>query len=169
MIPVSRDEILSCFAGILAVLKTLHKLHPAITCKTFHPRTGSLFCTARILLYRDKVFPCNRFSQPRWDEKVNQKISTEVPFNRLKIFLLCFYNLYDVNLWKKKVNKYLCRVSLFYRSSHWRSSAKMVFLKFLQYSQGKTCVGVSLWAFKSVILSKRDSNIDIFLWILRKF
>ena len=37
MIPVSRDEILSRFAGIPAILQTLHKLHPAITCKTFHP------------------------------------------------------------------------------------------------------------------------------------
>ena len=47
MIPVSRDEILSRFAGIPVVLQTLHKLHPAISCKIFHPgKTGSLFCTA---------------------------------------------------------------------------------------------------------------------------
>ena len=68
MISVSQDEILSRFAGISAVLQTLHKLHPAITCKTFHPiKTGSLFCTAGIPLCRDEIFPCNRFSPPRRD------------------------------------------------------------------------------------------------------
>ena len=70
---------------------------------------------------------------------------------------------------RKKVNKYLCRISSFYRSSHRRCSAKKVFLKILQYSQENTCVGVSLRTFKSAILSKRDSNADIFLWILRNF
>ena len=63
MIPVSRDEIL---------LQTLHKLHPAITCKTFRPgKTGSLFCKAGIPLFRDEIFPCNRFGLPRRDKKVN--------------------------------------------------------------------------------------------------
>ena len=37
MIPVGRDEILSRYARIPEVLWTLHKLHPAITFKTFHP------------------------------------------------------------------------------------------------------------------------------------
>ena len=72
MIPVGRDEILSRFIGIPAMLSTLHKLHPAITCKKFHPgKTGSLYCTAGIPLCRDEIFPCNRFSPPKWDEKVN--------------------------------------------------------------------------------------------------
>ena len=70
MIPISWDEILSRFAGIPAVLQTLHKLHPAITCKTFNPgKTGSLFRTAEIPLCRDEIFPCNRFIPPRWDKK----------------------------------------------------------------------------------------------------
>ena len=70
---------------------------------------------------------------------------------------------------RKKVNKYLGRISSFYRSSHWRCSAKKVFLKGVQYSHEDTCVGVSLRAFKSSILSKRGSNADVFLWILRNF
>ena len=37
MIPFGRDEILSRFAGILAVLETLQKFHLLITCKKFHP------------------------------------------------------------------------------------------------------------------------------------
>ena len=37
MIPVGQDEILSSFAGILAVLKTLHKSNPMITCEKFGP------------------------------------------------------------------------------------------------------------------------------------
>ena len=38
------DEILSLFTRIQAVLKTLHKLYPAITCKHFHPdKARSLF------------------------------------------------------------------------------------------------------------------------------
>ena len=74
MIPVSRDEILSRFAGIPAVLWILHKLHPAITCKTFHPCwTGSLLCTAGIPLCRDEIFPCNHLSPPRRDKKVNYR------------------------------------------------------------------------------------------------
>ena len=36
MILVGRDEILSRFARIRAVLKTLHKLYPEITCEKFH-------------------------------------------------------------------------------------------------------------------------------------
>ena len=58
MIPVSRDEILPRFAGIPAVLQNLHKLHRAITCKTFHPGwTGSLLCTAgtKRLIWRQSV------------------------------------------------------------------------------------------------------------------
>ena len=97
MIPLSRDEILSRFAEIPAV--TLHKLHPAITCKTLHRgKMGSLFCTAEIPLSRDEIFSYNCFNPPRRDKKVNLKISIEVHFNRSKIFLLCFYDTYDVNL-----------------------------------------------------------------------
>ena len=79
MIPVSWDEILSRFAGIPVVLYTLHNLHPAITCKTFHPeKTGSLFCTAGIPLCRDEIFPCNRFSLPRRDKKVSGGIGIKI-------------------------------------------------------------------------------------------
>ena len=47
VIPVGRDEILSHFSGIPAVLYTFHKLHPTITCKAFHPgKTGFFFCAA---------------------------------------------------------------------------------------------------------------------------
>ena len=72
MIQVSQDETVSCFAGILSVLYTLHKLHPVITYKTFHSdKTGFVFCTARILLCWDEIFPCNHFSPPRQDKEVN--------------------------------------------------------------------------------------------------
>ena len=72
MISVDRDEILLRLAGIPAV--TLHKLHPAITCKKFNPgKTGSLFSvsTAGIPVCQDEIFPYNRFSPPKRDEKVN--------------------------------------------------------------------------------------------------
>ena len=78
-----------------------------ITCKKFYPsKMGSLFCTARILLYCwDEIFPYNCFSPPRQDEKFNKqislKISIKVHFNRPKISLLCFYDAYDTNLWEK--------------------------------------------------------------------
>ena len=72
IIPVSRGEILSRFTGIWAVLKTLHKFHPAITPKTFyHGKTGSLFFTVGIPLCRDEVSLCNRFSPPRRGKKVD--------------------------------------------------------------------------------------------------
>ena len=106
MIPVNRDQILLRFARIPTekeIPGSLHKLRPVITCKTFHPcKTGSLFCTAGIPLCRDVIFSCNRFSPRRGDKKVNWKISIEVHFNRSSIFLLCFYDSYDVNLWEKK-------------------------------------------------------------------
>ena len=74
MNPVDRDEILSGFAGILAVLQILHKLYLVITCKKFHPsKAGYLFCTAGIPLCRDKTFPCNHFSPPKQDEKLINK------------------------------------------------------------------------------------------------
>ena len=67
-VSVVRDEILSCFTGILAVLGILHKLYLAITCKKFHPdKAGSLFCTAGIPLCRNEIFPCNCFSPPKRD------------------------------------------------------------------------------------------------------
>ena len=67
----------------------------------------------------------------------------------------------------RKNVKCLCGNSSFYRSIHRRCSAEKVFLKVLHYSQENTCVGVSLRTFTSAILSKRDSNADVFLWILR--
>ena len=88
---------------------------------------GSLFCTAGIPLCREEIFPCNRFSPPMRDKKVNSKISIEVHFNRSKIFILCFYHSYDVNLWEKKLTNIFVS---FYRSSHRRCSAKKLVLKF---------------------------------------
>ena len=70
---------------------------------------------------------------------------------------------------EKKVNKYLFRISWFYRSSQWRCSAKKVFLKILQYSQKNTCVEVSLKAFKFTILLTRDTNTYVSLWILQNY
>ena len=158
MIPVVRDDILSCLTGIPAVLWTLHKLHPAITRKKFDPgKTRSPFYTAGIPLCRNEIFPCSRFSPRNQEEKVNQKISTEVHFNRSKIFLLCFYDAYDV-ICEKKVNKCPCGISSFYRSIQRRYSAKKVFLKILQYSQKNTFVGVSLQAFRFAILLTRDTS-----------
>ena len=45
-----------------------------------------------------------------------------------------------MSLCEKKVSKYLCRISSFYRSSHRRHSAKDMFLKNSQYSHRKTTV-----------------------------
>ena len=42
-------------------------------------------------------------------------------------------------------------------------------LKITQNSQENTCVGVSLQAFRSATLSKRDSNISVFLWFCKIF
>ena len=51
-IPVGRDEILSHFADIPAVLVRL-----AITCEKCHPgKVESLFCTAGISLCRDEIW-----------------------------------------------------------------------------------------------------------------
>ena len=60
---------------------------------------------------------------------------------------------------RKKVNKYLCRILLFYGSSHRRCSAKKVFLKILKNSNENTCVGVSLQVFRSANLFKGDQHL----------
>ena len=70
---------------------------------------------------------------------------------------------------RKKILKCLCRISLFYRSNHRKHSAKKIILKILRFSQENNSVGVSVQWFSSAILSKRDSNIDVFKWILRTF
>ena len=72
--------------------------------------------------------------------------------------------------WASATNVFL-RIYEFFknsRSSHRRSSVKKVFLKISQYSQENTCVWASLMSFESTLL-KRDSNTDIFTWILQKF
>ena len=132
----------------------------------FHPRKMEyLFCTARIPLCWDKIFPCNHFSPLRQDKKVSKKYSQKYISIDRKYFYCVFTTLWRQSV-RKKVNKYLCRTSLFYRSRHWKCSAKKVFLIVLQYSQENICVGVSLQAFKSAIASKRDSSAVVFLWIL---
>ena len=133
MILVKGDEILSRFAGIPAVLQTLHKLHPAITCKTFYVKR-SVFCTAGIPLCRDKTFSC---------------ISSASlgGINRSKIEN------------RSKVNKYLRRISSFYRRRHRRCSAKKVFLKLLQYSQENTCVRVSFRSFNLQFYQKETPKL----------
>ena len=51
MILFDRYEILSHSAAIPAILQTLHKLYPAISCEKLHSgKTGSFFCTAGIPL-----------------------------------------------------------------------------------------------------------------------
>ena len=71
MILVDQEKILSCFARVPAVLKTLHKLYSAIACEKFlYCKAESLFCTVGIPLYWDKIFPSDRFSPPKRDEKV---------------------------------------------------------------------------------------------------
>ena len=72
MIPVSRDEILSRFAGIRQCCKLFINYILLLHGKMFHPgKTGSLFCTAAILLCWEAIFPRNRFSPSRRDKKVN--------------------------------------------------------------------------------------------------
>ena len=84
-------------------------------------------------------------------------------------YLYCVFTTHMTLSVRKNFYKHLCRISLFYRSSYWRCSAKKLFLKILQYSQENTYVGVSSRTFKSAILSKRDSKANVFLWILRNF
>ena len=56
-------------------------------------------------------------------KKISLKVNIEVHFDGSKIFLSCFYDAYEVNLWERKVNRYLCRISSFYKSNHQRRSA----------------------------------------------
>ena len=89
MIPVRQTEILPYFAVIQAVLQILHKLYLTITHKKFHPgKARSLFCNAEISVFRNKIFPCNCFSPPKWDEKVKRiligKIHPQIKLKHLR-------------------------------------------------------------------------------------
>ena len=67
----------------------------------------------------DEIFPCNRFSPPKRDEKVNWHINLKkfikVHFNRSNILLL-YFTIHMMSICAKKVNKILCRNSSFYES-----------------------------------------------------
>lgn len=66
MIPIGQDEILSCFAAILAVLWIIINYIQQLNVKSFIPgRQDSSF-----VLCRDEVFSCNRFNPLKRDEKV---------------------------------------------------------------------------------------------------
>ena len=67
----------------------------------------------------------------------------------------------EQHIWHKsvrnKVNKCLCRISSFYRNSHGRCSAKMLFLNIL-HDSWETPVLDSLQASRSAVLLKRVSS-----------
>ena len=124
------------------------------------------------------VQPGSRFAGTKFSHVIASarlggiKKDKKYPWKYISIYGRCFYCVFTTHMTsicEKKVNKSLYRISSFYRSSHRRCSAKKVLLKILQHSQENTCVGVSLRAFKSAILSKRDSNDDVFAWILQNF
>ena len=56
-----------------------------------------------------------------------------------------------------------------HRSSHQRWSIKQAVLKKLATFTGKQMFLINLQAFKPAALSKRSSNISVFLWKLQKF
>ena len=78
MIPVGRDEILSRFIGIPAVLnKPFINYILLLHVKSFVPARRDPSCTAGIPLCQEGIFPCNHFSPPKWDEKVIQHMLTK--------------------------------------------------------------------------------------------
>ena len=150
MIPVSWDEILYRFAGSQQCYKLFINYILRLHVKPFIPTI------------RDPSFvqPGSRFAGMK-----SSHVIVSARLGEIKKLIIEDISIVSLRpIWRqsvrKKVNKYLCRISSFYRSSHQRCSAKKVFLKILQYSQENTCVGVSLRTFKSAILSKRNSNAD---------
>ena len=83
-IPVGRDEILSHFINFSWIISCdyMWKL-------SFSQNGISL-----------GIFTCNRFIPPERVKKINLSLkkSIEVHFSRSKIFLLCFYDAYDVKM-----------------------------------------------------------------------
>ena len=69
---------------------------------------------------------------------------------------------------RKKVSKYLCRISSFYRSRPPEVFSKKGVLKNFAVFTGKHLCW-NLFADLQVYNLKRDSNADVFLWILRNF
>ena len=67
MISDGRDEILSRFSGIPAVLQILHELCLAITCKKFHlGKAGFLYCTAGFRITVMKLSHVITSARLRW-------------------------------------------------------------------------------------------------------
>ena len=134
MTPVGRDEILSRFAGTRQCYKLFINYILRLHVKSFIPaRRDPSF-----------VLPGSRFAEAKFSHVTSARLSgmkklintsvwkyswKYISIDRSKIFLLCFCDAYDINLWGKKVKKCLCRISSFYRSSHRRRSCKKGVLK----------------------------------------
>ena len=140
MIPVDRDEIRSLFSEIVSLFGGINyilQLHE----KSYIParRDPSFILPGSRFIAGTKFSPVIISScLGRMKKLINTslKIFIKVHFNRPKIFLLCFYNAYDVNLWEKIWSIIFVEFRHFTEAAILpRHSAKEVFLKVLQYSQ----------------------------------
>ena len=97
---------------------------------------------------------------------VSTKTSWEILFSCPNGIFTCF------TIFGSRNDVPKCRAYNF-RSNHQRCSIKKLFLKFSQYSQEKhlcwSLFLITLQAWRSATLFKRDSNKGVFMWILRNF
>ena len=98
-------------------------------------------------------------------------IKISIDFNRLKIFLLCFYEAYDVNLWEKKISKSTAYswnfIILWKENTHsWRlNSSSKTFLNQCQF-MGFTKLSVSEEIPEFLDSGWKSWTLDAGLWTL---
>ena len=100
MIPVGGDEILSrqCYKFLINfVLRIQVKSFISARLDLFFVLPGSHFVGTKF----SHVIASARLNGIKMLININLKISIEVLFNRSKIFLLCFYEAFDITLREK--------------------------------------------------------------------
>ena len=124
MVSVAREEILSRFVGIKAVLQTLHKFYSPITCEKFHSSVArSFFCTARIPLCRTKFSHVTSSARLSCMKKFNSSVrkSSQKYISIDPRYFHCILRCIWYQPVRKKFNQFLCRISLFYESMSFRT------------------------------------------------
>ena len=137
MIPVSRDEILPALPGSRQCYKLFINQILLLHVKSFIP--------AR----RDSSFeqPGSRFAGTKFSHVIAlarldgiKKLIKKYPQKYISIdqrYFYCVFTTHRTSSVRKKVNKYVCRISSFYRSSHRRCSARKGIFKNFAIFTGK--------------------------------
>ena len=148
-----------------------------------------MYFETKIFQFEPLVSLCS-FNSLQISVKAKWSNSKKIPWRRIEIlvekktslhktFWLIYHEILTVTWPNFTVIKYNLKIFSIYHHIKFRKSIMnrcsitKLLLNILQYLQENNCVGVSflmeMQDFSPVTLSKRDSNADVFLWILQNF